>query len=180
MAPCRFFNAPGGCRRGSSCHFTHDRGSSSGRGGRSQGRNPKPSSGNVPKDVCKNYWTDGSCNRGFQCKFKHIKRDSAGRTAESSPSSPSTSRLDAIDAISPYLTEEGLAKLSLPGTDVFFADDTPMSPSQVQNNLRRFLRDDFRFRKTFDIYAFVGLLNNAGSNHDDWVSAQLFLALSSL
>ncbi|KAG5638466.1 hypothetical protein H0H81_012531 [Sphagnurus paluster] len=59
----------------------------------------------------------------------------------------------AVDAISPFLTEGGLSKLNVSGTDIFFAPPTKaLSPNEAQNSLRRYLFDDFRFRKTFDVH----------------------------
>lgn len=172
--PCSFHNSPRGCKNGVNCRFSHTTGpvipSSPGTSARSSvGRNVRaqPPPSNAPPGICNFFWSSGRCNREFACRFRHELRDQ-GLAASSS----TTSRLPSnIDDIAPFLTEAGLAKLNSAGSDIFFSSPTnTMSPNQVHNSLKRFLFDDFRFRKTFEVYAFLTPLNSANSSNLSWVS----------
>jgi hypothetical protein len=44
-----------------------------------------------------------------------------------------------------------------------------MSPNEIHNHLKRFLRDDFRFEKTFDIYGFMVPLGSLDTSGPNWV-----------
>lgn len=73
--------------------------------------------------------------------------------------------------MAPFLTEAGLAKITGTGTDVYFPIPPNLTtPVETHQHLQRFLRDDFRFKKTFDIYAFLVLLGSASSTNTSWVS----------
>lgn len=171
--PCKFFNTPGGCRRGQACTFAHT----------SVSRTPPPVPSNTgspsrqreqpnlpksPPGVCNFFWTSGECNREFACRYRHI-RDAPNNTPPT-PSTTSTSA--AVDTIAPFLTQGGLAKLNGTGTDVFFANPPmALTPTDVHNHMKRFLFDDFRFRKTFEIYGFLTPLMSANTSNQAWVSA---------
>lgn len=171
---CRFHTAPGGCRKGAACTFSHGPIAPS-------NASPSPSipdpsrtretrTGNAPPGICNFYWTSGQCNREFTCRFRHtVNPGDAGAPRRASP--VITTPLSADEAIAPFLTESGLAKLNGSGTDIFFANHSkPMTPNEAHNALKRFLYDDFRFLKTFDIYAFLIPLSNANSSNSTWVS----------
>ena len=88
-----------------------------------------------------------------------------------SSTSAITSQSSAIDAIAPFLTEEGLARVSGTSADVFFsAYFNELSPTAAHNALKRFLFDDFRFRSTLEIYAFLKPLSSAHIGNSSWVS----------
>ncbi|THH09391.1 hypothetical protein EW145_g2049 [Phellinidium pouzarii] len=59
-------------------------------------------------------------------------------------------------------------KISGSGADVFRSSSVSLDPQQTQEHLRRFLRDDFRFRTSTAMYPFVGLLSNATSLNNTW------------
>lgn len=179
--PCNFFNTPSGCRKGNSCRFLHGdtsvRRSSSPNSPR--GGSPSPttrdhtsqnqSSGHAPRGVCDFYWKSGTCKREFACRFQHT-RPSAKNVGAST--STITSQSSAIDAIAPFLTEDGLARVNGTGTDVFFSADSnqDLSPTVAHSALKRFLFDDFRFKTTFEIYAFLKPLSSAHTGNSSWVS----------
>ena len=57
------------------------------------------------------------------------------------------------------------------GTDVFFfPDSNEVSPTVAHNAMKKFLFDDFRFRTTFEIYAFLKPLSSAHTGNNSWVS----------
>jgi hypothetical protein len=173
--PCNFFSKPGGCRRGNMCSFSHGETGSSPT--RSSGSNRPPNArvqqanyANAPAGVCNFYWSTGKCNREFECRFRHtINPAVVTMTADASSSEASTAS-PAVDIIAPFLTEAGLSKVNGTGTDVFFLNPaSPLSPNEVHNHLKRFLYDDFRFRKTFDVYAFLTPISSANSSNSLWV-----------
>lgn len=176
--PCHFYSKPGGCRHGATCHFAHD----GPPGGGGETANPSPTKnntlaaavggggtiGDAPKGVCGYYWRTGECRRGFQCRYEHRRGPEANLTAESGPSS---SGVFIPADIAPFLTSAAIARLSEPGTDaLFLANTKARSPTEVHNLLKRFLYDSYRFRHTFDVYAFTSLLGDATTTNTTWVS----------
>ena len=173
---CTFFNSSKGCRNGSSCKFLHTDAHPSFKNSQSGSPFPttrdrsshKQSSNHAPGGICDFFWKTGSCKREFSCRFKHM-RSSADNV--SSSTSAITSQSPAVDAIAPFLTEEGLARVSGTSTDIFFsADSNELSPTVAHNTLKRFLFDDSRFRTTFEIYAFLKALSSAHTGNSSWVS----------
>ncbi|KAJ6594163.1 hypothetical protein B0H19DRAFT_1094164 [Mycena capillaripes] len=172
--PCNCHNKPGGCRRGQECAFSHDGPSSS------SGARPSPARQaplpNAPAGICKFYWSTGNCRHEFGCRFKHTRSPSSAPS--SSPSSPP---LTTPNSLAPFLTEAGLAKLNTSGTDIFFPPPTKaLSPNEIHNHLKRFLRDDFRFEKTFDIYGFLVPLASVDVSGPYWAPEDGPLLLTSL
>ncbi|KAG6920270.1 hypothetical protein DXG01_005039 [Tephrocybe rancida] len=189
MPPCHYFNKPGGCRRGTTCTFTHGSQPASPAGtgpgtshkfaGPSSASSRRPSHVGTPNGVCSFYWTTGKCKREFDCRYRHDRNPERSQ-ASSSASSPinGARSLSAVDAIAPFLTESGLAKLGASGTDAFFASPhKTMSPNEAHNALKMYLRDDYRFSKTFYIYGFLTPVSNATTSNVTWTSedGQLFL-----
>ncbi|KAF8959737.1 hypothetical protein BDZ97DRAFT_1666780 [Flammula alnicola] len=188
--PCRFEQAPGGCRRGQKCNFTHINNNSTNSGQRigspgpstngppslpntphRQTNSPTPSS-SAPPGVCRFYWTTGSCKREFECRYRHTRSDLTPGT----PRSPTSFRINlasqaAREAIAPFLTEKGLTKINGVATDGFFAEDDSqsLSPTDAHNQLKRFLFENFRFKNAFDVYAFLRPLCSANSSNTLWV-----------
>lgn len=161
--PCIFINKPGGCRNGTSCHFSHainnQRTPSSPSSFSRQGIDRS-----APPGVCYNYWSSGSCNREFQCKYKH---ESPPRSSSPGPAPQSP----AIDKVPLFLTQEGLGKLSSSGTDVYFSNPAiKRSPTETHNSLKDFLYDNYRFTTAPQVYSFLSLLANASSTNAAWVS----------
>lgn len=114
----------------------------------------------VPQGVCMFYWSKGQCEKE-DCQFSHI------RSQSESTSQPSLTTNSGADF--PFLTDEGLAEVT--GCDFLSSCQpaNPLRPGQVQNKLKRFLADDFHFRKTSDIYTFFTLIDSAVSANLPWV-----------
>jgi hypothetical protein len=190
--PCKFFNLPSGCRFGTNCKFAHTQptttrasspASTTSRGAtrNSQQRatNRQSNGGSttpVPPGACRVYWTSGKCNKEFQCRFRHVQNTS--NVADGSSSS-SAEKFKAT--VAPFLTQEGLNKLGITGTDGFFSSDeaTSLDPSVAQSRLRRFLFDDYQFKTVFDVYAFVTILASANTTNKLWVRYMVSFDLSS-
>ncbi|KAJ7163577.1 hypothetical protein C8R43DRAFT_1171786, partial [Mycena crocata] len=175
--PCRFFNKPGGCRRGNQCSFSH--GESSSRPSQANRQAPLP---NAPGGVCRFYWSTGKCRHEFECRFKHTRNPSDDASSSPSPGYPEASvPLNAANSLAPFLTEAGLAKLSASGSDIFFPPPPkPLSPNETHNHLKRFLGDDFRFEKTFDVYGFLVPLGSINTSSPLWAPEDGPLLLTSL
>jgi len=175
---CHFFNTPGGCRRGTRCNFLHnDAGTNrssptpsatQGRPIRQQGNSSSGSStARTPPGVCNFFWTSGTCNREFSCRFRHVQSSPPNPTEHQTRGNHKIS----LDAIAPFLTADGLARVTGTGTDVYFSPDSnkDLSPTQAHAALRRFLSDDYRFLTTLEIYAFLRPLSSAHTANTSWV-----------
>lgn len=178
---CLYFNTPHGCRNGVRCTFLHTNPgtstgpsaspSPSGSRGRSSPNAARHNSssrmgaGNPPHGACNFYWTSGTCRREFACRFRHV------RPSHTDPTEPQT-EINPLDALAPYLTADGLARVTGTGTDVFFSSDTSkdISPSEAHNVLKRFLSDDYRFGTTLEIYSFLKPLSSAHTANKSWVT----------
>jgi len=186
-SPCRFFNTPAGCNRGNQCKFLH---SSPGDGTRSLSpstpdgpaapqRTPRPSgNGNPPPGVCRYFWEQGRCTREFNCHYAHTQRaDRLTPSPASTSSGPMLRSATVLQRITPFLTEQGLSKMSGSGTDGFFSLDSSssLSPSEAHNTLKRFLSDNFKFKSTFEVYAFLKPLNSATASNVFWVGHAMFV-----
>ncbi|KAJ6587167.1 hypothetical protein DFH09DRAFT_248112 [Mycena vulgaris] len=172
--PCRFYNKPGGCRRGNQCTFSHDGPSSPSRPSQAARRGPLPQ---APPGICNFYWSTGNCRHEFGCRFRHTRNPSSSPSPSPEPSTP----LTAANSLAPFLTEAGLARLTASGTDIFFPPPIkPLSPNETHNHLKRFLRDDFRFEKTYDIYAFLVPLGSLNTSGPQWAPEDGPLLLTSL
>jgi hypothetical protein len=175
--PCVFFDKPGGCRRGGQCKFLHARSTSPApSSGRSSPALSQGSSSSIqnslpraPPGVCNFYWTTGTCKREFACRFRHASSSPVQKTI---PQSNRSTLSSTIDSIAPFLTEAGLARVTGTSTDVFFSADSTkdLSPTEAHSALKRYLFDDYRFRMTFDIYAFLKPLSSAHAANTSWVS----------
>src|SRR5882757_6337037 len=133
--PCHFYNpATGsGCRRGDDCQFLHPNPS-----GTQEQPSPgpdhhraRPSLPSYPPNVCSFFWNNGACNRGSECKFRHAGNpaidDNQNRVEGSS----------SLQKLIPFLRETGLAKVTGPGSDAYFASKL-QSPIKVQSRLQPF------------------------------------------
>lgn len=80
--------------------------------------------------------------------------------------------------VAPFLTEQGLAKLNSNATDGFFAGSKTslLSPTEAHDRLKRFLFDNFKFKTSFDVYAFLVPLTSANSTNTLWVSPTLLVS----
>lgn len=185
--PCSFYKSPRGCFKGKDCKFAHvntttvtSRSPSGPSGpstprGHNSGLHPNESPPtSLPAGVCRFYWTRGECKREFECRYRHIRPDSDQEHAPSpSPRSTLLSSSAAREMIIPFLTEKGLAKLNGNATDGFFAgsETSFLSPTEAHGRLKRFLLDNFRFKTSFEIYAFLVPLSSANSSNTKWVSS---------
>ncbi|KAI5123686.1 hypothetical protein M0805_001714 [Coniferiporia weirii] len=175
--PCSFYSRPGGCRHGNRCHYEHvdptggrrEKGLSSG-----NTRQPTQNTPRAPPGICNFYWSQGSCNRGFGCAFKH--ESSSQVTGNSSASAGS----QGLETTAPFLTATGLSRISGSGADVLRSSPAKLDPQQTQDHLRRFLRDDYQFRTSMQMHAFVGLLLNATSTNSKWSEEDGLLLLSAM
>jgi hypothetical protein len=66
------------------------------------------------------------------------------------------------------------------GTDGFFSQDpsSDLSPSEAHNALKRYLSDFFRFKHTFEVYAFLRPLNSATASNAGWVRHAIFFVVA--
>ena len=181
--PCSFYQA-GNCRFGDKCrksHSAHTQANQSPSPSTSVAHPPKsrPSkplnlpeaSSPRPNGVCSFYWTTGKCKREFECIYKHIRCDDGPETTPRRPQF----NLAGNDALAPFLTEQGLAKINGIATDGFFKEEisTRLSPTDAHNRFKKFLSDTFRFRNSFDVYAFLVPLSSANCNNSSWVCLSL-------
>ncbi|KAI9456882.1 hypothetical protein HD554DRAFT_1839076 [Boletus coccyginus] len=191
-SPCRFFNTPAGCNRGNQCKFTHSSPSDSTRplspstpdSPAAPQRTPHPGgNGNPPPGVCRFFWEQGRCTREFNCHYAHTQRADRPTLSPSSTPSGTTSRSAAVlQRITPFLTQQGLSKMSGSGTDGFFSLDSSssLSPSEAHNVLKRFLSDNFKFKSTFEVYAFLKPLNSATASNAGWTQEDGQLLLQTM
>lgn len=165
--PCRFHLSPGGCRNGDNCQFVHSNPSS-----RPLVQSSTSSPAPVPPGVCNYYWKRGDCKREFECRYKHV--DSPMVRRDSLSAVPSTNLFKshaAKELAAPFLTEKGLAKISGNATDGFFSgnNSSALSPTDAHSRLKRFLADNYKFKNSLDIYAFLSLLCCANTSNTLWV-----------
>ncbi|KAF8128159.1 hypothetical protein EV363DRAFT_1585143 [Boletus edulis] len=197
MSPCRFFNTPAGCNRGNQCKFAHSLPDDNTRGrfpsttpdssnstlATPQTNAPPSGSGNAPPGVCRYFWEQGRCKREFSCYYKHTQKADRAAPPPASTSSQTTRSATALQRVAPFLTEQGLSKLSGSGsgTDGFFSQDiSSLSPAEAHNALKRFLLDDYRFKDTYHVYAFLKPLNSATSSNAGWTQEDGQLLLQTM
>ncbi|OJA20177.1 hypothetical protein AZE42_13007, partial [Rhizopogon vesiculosus] len=168
--PCTFYNSPGGCRRGASCTFLHTE---------RRGGDGRPSSPSVPSGRSPSRPNVQSPQRPTSPSSPPPRGDQGGRQ---SPQPLRITTHAAQEFIVPFLTEKGLTKLVGGGTDGYFPLDatTSMTPTDAHGRLRRFLRDNFRFNTTHDIYGFLIPLSSANLHNNSWTQEEGQLLLETL
>ncbi|KAJ7496030.1 hypothetical protein B0H11DRAFT_2171669 [Mycena galericulata] len=174
--PCRFHTKPGGCRNGNQCTFSHV--APSGPSGPPSNPSRRGTVPNAPPGICNFYWSTGNCRREFDCRYKHTRNPSSSPSSSTDwrSSSPPTA-----NPLAPFLTEEGLAKLNAPGTDIFFPPPPiSRSPNEIHNHLKLYLRDEYRFQKSHDVYGFLDLLGSIDLSNPRWTPEDGPILLSSL
>ena len=175
---CRFYQK-GHCRFGDKCRYSHhdvqaaespdpSTSTPSPRNQPSEPPNSPEASSLPPSGVCSFYWKTGRCKREFECKYKHIRNNDG---PEITPQRPNFN-LAGNDAISPFLTEQGLAKINGIATDGFF-EEASLSPTEAHSRFKRFLSDTFRFKSSFEIYSFLVPLSSASCHNRSWVCISL-------
>lgn len=159
---CSFYNTPQGCRRGEGCKFSHTSSStpSPSPGAASPNRgsasaSPRPQRPPPPQATCKFWIGTGRCKSGTNCRFAHPD--------------PAETRATAVDLVTPFLTDAGLAKVSGVGTDIFFDADITHTPGQAFFQLHKLLKDDFRFHAPSLVYSFLTCLSSANASNTAWV-----------
>ncbi|EPQ57199.1 P-loop containing nucleoside triphosphate hydrolase protein [Gloeophyllum trabeum ATCC 11539] len=182
--PCDFYNSPRGCRNGANCRFAHVRtedrsaspsgrimGQRGGRTGSPGGRSTADSGSQdntAPPGVCREFWSSARCRHGFRCRYAH--RQAPGVNAQATSPNNGTS---AVEAIAPFLNEAGLARLAGPGTDAYatanVASGRGLGPTEAQNHLRTYLRDNFRFHSSINVYGFAKILESASATNNTWL-----------
>ena len=152
---CRFFWDSGRCSREFECRYEHTQG---------------PGQGLVRQDSIQSPRPLRAPMHSPQSLRSPIHSPQLLRSPMHSPQPPRAPTQAAQEFIAPFLTEEGLAKLVGGGTDGYFPlDTTSMTPTDAHGHLRRFLRDDFRFRITHEIYGFLTPLSSANNQNSSWV-----------
>ena len=178
---CRFYQ---NCRYGDKCKYSHIQAGESStstppspRSRPSAPPNLPEASSPPPSGVCSFYWKTGGCKREFDCKYKHIRCHDDG--PQITPPRPKFN-LAGNDAIAPFLTEQGLAKINGIATDGFFEEGklTLLSPTEAHSRFKRFLSDTFRFKTSFDVYSFLVPLSSATCHNPLWVCVFLSSTIS--
>ncbi|KAI6157793.1 hypothetical protein BKA82DRAFT_4061548 [Pisolithus tinctorius] len=196
--PCRFFNSPGGCRRGDDCNFSHIR---------RNGGSPTPAPGTAPstprssaatlrspsatprspstlpsppRGYCRFYWELGRCNREFECRYRHVQAPQA--SSPNAHSSDATNSSPLRDRLAPFLTEQGLSRMNGGRAEGFLSQNTSnsLSPVEAHNLLQRFLFDNYRFQATFHVYTFLTPLKSANPSNNKWTPEDGQLLLNSI
>jgi hypothetical protein len=177
---CRFYQkGPSHCRYGDKCKYSHIQAEPPGPSTSAPSPRNRPSEplhvseapSPLPSGVCSFYWKTGRCKREFECKFKHTRCDDGPEITLQRQKF----NLAGNDAIAPFLTEQGLAKITGIATDGFFEEGelTSLSPTEAHSRFKRFLSDTFRFKSTFEVYGFLVSLSSASSHNPLWVCISL-------
>ncbi|WVQ96520.1 hypothetical protein IAU59_003625 [Kwoniella sp. CBS 9459] len=85
MKRCRFIDTPQGCKRGSSCTYSHTPTSTPYTAKSSSSGSAAPTRSHVipPNGQCKIFYNEGTCARGSDCKYQHrltLVKNETGRT----------------------------------------------------------------------------------------------------
>ncbi|KAF8808641.1 hypothetical protein BYT27DRAFT_7337649 [Phlegmacium glaucopus] len=114
----------------------------------------------------------------FNHKYKHVWCDHDG--PETKPQRAQLN-LPGSDAIIPVLTEQGLEKISGISTDSLFELSTKfLTPTDAHIRFKRFLLDTFRFKNSYEVYAFLVPLISANCNSALWTQEEEQLLLASV
>ncbi|KZV95021.1 P-loop containing nucleoside triphosphate hydrolase protein [Exidia glandulosa HHB12029] len=179
---CQYYWKRGSCTRGSACRYRHlaapgvavrtlaDPAATSASG--SRGNTPsssRPSSPAIPTrtntqnptGTCRKFWLDGTCPFEFDCKYRH-----------QSPSDPSPQR-----SSNPF-TSLSAVRNSDRDRDTLGA----LTANQVQTYLvhGRYLQEDYTFRSSAQMQAFLDLLSNAVPSNKSWNTEDGHLLLNKL
>lgn len=163
---CNLF-LQGKCNYGKKCKFEHSRNasaspSSRGRGGAPPrgGHRPSPSghNPNVPRDVCRLYWTSGRCDRAFDCSFKHVQGENAPGADVGTEAEDTGVDYSSVDALAGEAGVETRPSLS---------------PAEAHNHLKPFMADNYRFTSTSRIQGFVRVFASVHSQNRAWVCLRL-------
>jgi len=150
--PCTFFSTPRGCRNGDSCPFSHGApitNPATASSSRSSGEgHARQRSG-----VCHFFVAHGRCKFGNQCQYRHDT--SGGGSRSSAPQSSLAGTHAVVPQAAPFLQSTEISVIDTTNHDLFRSvAGTSLSFGQIKTQLWMYLRDDFRFAKTFNVYAF--------------------------
>ena len=135
----------------------------------------------VPFGVCQNFWKHGHCRYGFKCRYDHVRPQERLNPEDVRSLLPGISGPLDMDAIAPFLTEAGLAKIFGSSADIFsLSSGRKLDPQETKNHLQRYLHNDYRFQNVVQMHTFVSLLNNASSENKSWVGVLSSLYRSNL
>ncbi|KAI0696188.1 hypothetical protein BC835DRAFT_1272285 [Cytidiella melzeri] len=182
---CRYYAKDARCRFGNSCKFSHttaasfDATISAGAHRRSasasspqltpssttRSRNgtfatsqQARSANDPPHQVCRVYWGMGTCDRLFDCQFKHVK----GSVAAAS----NLPNIEVVDNGTPdFFSTEGLAV----NGGASHSPRLTLDPSSAHNNIRPFLKDNYRFENASKMQGFVNVLASVNDRNKSWV-----------
>lgn len=163
---CNLF-LQGKCNYGKKCKFEHSRNasassSSRGRGGAPSrgGHRPSPPghNPNVPRDVCRLYWTSGRCDRAFDCSFRHVQGGNAPAADIGTEAEDTGVDYSSVDALAGEAGVETRPSLS---------------PAEAHNHLKPFMADNYRFTSTSRIQGFVRVFASVHSQNRAWVCLRL-------
>ncbi|KAF5326320.1 hypothetical protein D9611_000022 [Ephemerocybe angulata] len=162
---CYDYRTPRGCRRGARCIFSHDTGSNG-----NPASPPRASQSNhdnrSPRGSCHSWISRGRCKKGDACPFKHDRPP------------PTTS--SATGPV-PLLSGQGIATLDITNPDIFRSlSDNPLSAAEINSFIKSYLYDDFRFAKTFNVYAFWIPFQSAHRSNKNWTDDDGQLLLNSI
>ncbi|KAI6119903.1 hypothetical protein EDD16DRAFT_1579433 [Pisolithus croceorrhizus] len=133
-----------------------------------------------PRGFCRFYWESGRCRREFECRYKHMQAPQARTPPAHSSGTVNSSPLR--DRLAPFLTEQGLARMSAGHAEGFLPQDASnsLSPVEAHNLLQRFLLDNYKFQTTFQVYAFLTPLKSANPSNSKWTPEDGQLLLNSI
>ncbi|KAL0575353.1 hypothetical protein V5O48_006604, partial [Marasmius crinis-equi] len=173
--PCIFVRRPGGCRRGTSCRFSHDLnvplGPNRVGNAAATARPPPPDNRNrftenAPRGNCNFFWSTGQCNRGFECTFKHVQKPSTDTNR--SPGTPEFDEPSLAEHLD-FCTSEGLAEMN----DIAYDRNYLMSPSQAHNSIKIYINPNFAFSdgsRATQMTEFAKILASVDRRNPSWDS----------
>ncbi|KAG8710131.1 hypothetical protein FRC09_000287, partial [Ceratobasidium sp. 395] len=124
---------------------------------------------NIPRGVCRHFWTKGRCFRGDECRFDHTANPDVPVVPEAS----SSSKL--------YSEARGLGSFPSLEIDKFAAEvGSNKTPGQTHHFLKRFTEDSFRFETSSQVYAFLELVCSANTENTSWTADEGYVHMHTL
>lgn len=151
--PCRQFNSPAGCRKGSTCPSPHVKtgGSTEKPASNTPDRRKAALRPGLPRGACREFWTSASCTRGFGCRYQHLP-------------GPGTSARGNVASTDAFIEPRVGIGLVDPGAS--------KTPGEVHATLNIFISQSFGgFRSLSQIYLFLQCLSSPRSTNPTWKPA---------